>query len=188
MALLHTSSSRAAGRIKRVRSSLFKQFISLNNAIFSCFLETDYPQNSYLYERRLHIQKNKCLTYLMKLLDLSSRESSHFLYGEKIFSVMLDYASLRQRVSDHAVFLMCKEELLKILRAMNQVLWDAQQKTPNAAILLETNLEKLLEKIDSLENIYQNVLRVTAPDPMIFVLFINAIKLFEKGLRQCPFL
>lgn len=142
-----------------------KQLESLNNKIFSCFLEPDYPQNEYLYERRLHMQKNKCIKKI---------RNTHSFY-EKLFIIMLDYAQLRQRVSDHHTFSLCRVELIAIQQAINHLL-----QSPAKLNYIET----FEEKINRFEDIYQNVLRVTAPDPLVFMLFIDSLRQFGQSARE----
>ncbi|HLB41463.1 MAG TPA: hypothetical protein VJN02_01185 [Gammaproteobacteria bacterium] len=147
---------------------MLRHFISLNNDIFSCFVQSDYPHNEYLYERRLHIQKNKC----MRLM--------YDIQIDRLYTIMLDYALLRQRVNDHTIFAVCRMELLALQQAINQILFEKIVAFSNKKI--ESSIEILLEKIDRFENIYQNVLRVTAPDPMAFLLFIDSLRMFAKNI------
>ena len=99
-----------------------------------------------------------------------------------LFAIVLDYAQLRHRVGDHTVFGICHLELLSIQQAINKMISDliADSLTPP-----QDNV--LLEKIDRFEEIYQNVLRVTAPDPLVFVLFIDSLKMFGGNMKYVSF-
>ncbi|OGT44464.1 MAG: hypothetical protein A3F42_08410 [Gammaproteobacteria bacterium RIFCSPHIGHO2_12_FULL_37_34] len=95
---------------------------------------------------------------------------------DRFYSIMLDYSQLRHRVPDHTIFEICRHELIAIRQAINNILQNMIYFTVND----ERNIEILREKIDRFEDIYQNVLRVTARDPIAFVLFIDSLKMFGR--------
>lgn len=170
---------------------IIRQLITLNNEIFSCFLQLDYSDCLYLYEKRLHVQKIKCKAILAQLRQLVSQtpeeKRSHFdLTQQKlgqIYDLLLDAAQLRRRVSDYATFSLCRRELQDINQEINRLLdglvsvINKNHFTPDVAMLQQ--------KIDRLEDIYQHVLQVSAPEPLVFLLFIGSLQLLSKEIMTC---
>lgn len=152
----------------------------INKEIFSCFLNRDYVSHLYLFERRLHVQKinymrtMKRLRGVMRLSD--TRASVEKIDG--LFDILMDCAQLRRRVTDHTIFFLCADELAAIAQEIHKLLVDL--------ILFHQGKKKeldtfpLTEKIQLFENIYHNVLRVTAREPLAFLLFITSLKVFRE--------
>ncbi len=183
--------TKIVGWIRRAqRAALITHLISLQRDIFSCFLEDTYADNIYLYERRIHLQKAKCMRALLQLTRLQTpTEKNSF---SPLFDLMLDYAQLRWRVSDHTIFTICHDELAAINQAIITVLQQKQQQmTPPRSLTLQTqpslqqpmiDTEALAVAIDRFEENYQQVLQVTAREPLAFLLFIYSLKAFSKQI------
>jgi hypothetical protein len=146
----------------------------LNRDIFACFLERDYPDNKYQYEKRLHSQKMR----LMQTVSHSKKIGLTFANElTRIFEILLDLAQLRGRVSDFSIFQVCAIELTAIQDAMDQLLSGKSKDT-----------ERLFECIQRFEETYQHVLTVTAKEPLPFLLFIASLRAFSEaigGLERC---
>ena len=165
---------------------LIKNLVLLNTEIFQSFLQEDYLANLYLYEKRLRDEKNNCLQWLdLSWKKATSIETKNLLIQyDLLYAVMLDYAQLRGRVTDHTVFSLCQNELKDIMKAMNDIL---EAVVPREGAVSRTDIETmdtsiLSDKINYFEEIYQNVLRVTAPDPLVFILFINSLKKWSEEI------
>src|SRR3990167_1811350 len=78
----------------------------LNQEIFSCFLQPEYSDNIYLFERRIHLQKNKCIRAIYRLHDVGIVSQLNELYAN-----LMDMAQLRRRVKDYTLFDICRPEL-----------------------------------------------------------------------------
>lgn len=144
-------------RIDKARKSLR----SLNQAIFSCFLDSAYQDNLYLFERRIHLQKRNFMRAIMKV------SGSSLVHFNLLFDCMMNYAQLRWRITDFTVLSVCAKELNALCQAIDASL--AQKK--NAA-------SQLMFAIQQLEAVYQQVLQISSPDPLAFLLFIDGIKGF----------
>ena len=103
-------------------------------------------------------------------LRLGKKENYYRLY-----SLILDYSQLRHRVGDHTVFGVCRIELIAIKQAINKILLQIT--------FSQTNTLVLQEKIDRFEDIYHNIINITARDPAAFVLFISSLKIFSKEIE-----
>jgi hypothetical protein len=125
---------------------------ALSEEIFSCFLQSEYPDALYLYERRLHIAKLKCMRVL-----------TPDLYP--LYESLLDCAQLRSRIGDHHTFGACAQELRAIATDLSKALTDPK-----------FNRAQLETSINQLEDSYHNVLQIAARDPVVFLLFINSLK------------
>lgn len=154
---------------------------NLNDEIFSCFLQSEYADNLYLFERRLHVRKIECLQTLAKLrktAQQAKREDwSHALkQSELVFANMLDYAQLRRRVTDYATFSICSQELTQIFQAITQILKDAEKVQGRQTIEMHVNI--LRQYVHRLEENYNHVLQIASREPLPFLLFIYSLNTF----------
>lgn len=166
----------------------------LNKEIFACFLEPEYSDNIYLYERRLHVQKSQFLHALSRLREviqlvetkLNEKEiAAHELLLSNLdllYENMLDYSQLRRRVTDYATFSLCSQEMAKI---SNEI--DKSIDAVIAHVLSKkyyVNIQSLNQSINQLDNNYNNVLRIAAREPLVFLLFIDSLTAFSKRLED----
>lgn len=165
---------------------LLKHLRELNEDVFSCFLSLDYQQATYLFERRIHEQKNKCMMTLLKLSNMTQKEDmlKNTLVEKlkKIFLITIDYSLLRWRVSDPHTFSICKKELENIDQAISELYRSFYKKTTNIC------LKNLNMQLDSLEDNYQQVLQVSALAPLYFLIFIASLKTLSEvfdDFAQC---
>lgn len=164
----------------------------LNSDIFTCFFQVEYSDNIYLFERRIHEAKNKFIqsigfarkAYKSKAKKMSEDERSRIEESlrktDKLFDILLDCAQLRRRVSDHTIFLLCVEELKTIAVEIDNALTEIMRKLRNRNYQLQSL--KLSPQITRLEDSYQNILRVSAREPLVFLLFIFSLKELENEI------
>lgn len=161
---------------------------ALSEKIFSCLLSPDYNNNKYLFERRLHKQKNTCIQSLQQLIQASLFAEKKVLKDKKeiliflnqtlnsLFDIFIDCALIRQRVTDYSLFEICKDELqaldIEIAHYINHI---NDKSRPY-------DISNLNFAINKLESIYNTVLQVAAPEPLAFLLFIESLKELSKKL------
>jgi len=138
-----------------------KQLQNLTSDIFACFLQSNYEDNLYLYEHRIHTSKAKCI-------PLPPQQ-------QRIFNGLLDCGLLRWRVKDKSVFQVCHNEMVVLANTLK------------LSLTLKKNEDALSSAISAFENIYQNVLAVTAKEPLAFLLFIASLKVLKEACfaSQC---
>lgn len=163
-----------------------------NKEIFSCFLSPEYVNNLYLYERRIHTQKVKFMQSLNKSRDIimdttlkiasSDRDtmSQWLIKIEYIYTIILDCAQLRRRVTDHTVFGLCANEMDGISHEVTAIILELIKVL--AGNKGKVNAIALSVRIKHLDDNYQNVLRITAREPLVFVLFISSLKILNDEL------
>jgi hypothetical protein len=147
---------------------LLKHYALLSDDIFTCFLNPDYPKAVYLFERRIHLQKTKCIKSLLTF------EKSADSLSEKckiIFLIMMDCALLRFRVADHTTFNVCKTELENIQKALHHAF-----KKGDTAMLQRA--------IDAFYAQYEQVLQVAAATPLSFLIFIASLRSLAEALHD----
>lgn len=154
---------------------LLKHYALLSDDIFACFLNRDYPQSVYLFERRIHLQKTKCMTLLLQL-DQSAHPISEKL--KLIFLIMMDGALLRFRVADHNTFQVCASELKTIQLAVHHTLKNVLKNKQQSDIV------DLQRDIDSFYAHYEQVLQVAAASPLPFLIFISSLKSLAEALHD----
>ncbi len=154
----------------------------LNDEIFACFLQPSYLDTRYLFERRIHIQKNAFMQAMIALHHLKQSETHEMQKLNQLYDLMLSYAQLRWRISDHSVFLLCTDELSQLARIISSVLERASKQIRGKNFKLDFNYHQLPDAIESLEENYHQVLQVSAKEPINFLLFIANLKLFCEEL------
>lgn len=172
------------------------QLKKLNKEIFSCFLQPEYVDNIYLYERRLHVQKSKCLRAIDALRDLiqetkkneeNEKKQSSFQFLQKkldhFFELLLDGAQLRRRVTDHATFTICADELTSICQEIDKLLGGLIAHLLGKKLF--PNIDMLNEKINKLEESYNNILQISSREPLVFLLFIFNLKALSDEIMEC---
>lgn len=174
-ALFYKLSNRAYTQAAARRA--MRQMQALSNELFSCLLNPAYPTHVYLFERRLHVQKIKCTQSLSALHVNASTPLNVRL--NTLYDLLQDCAQVRWRVRDHSTFGVCKQELTAIQQELN-VLFDSaiSRSRPQAhdqSLVLEQHIQKL-------EELYQSVLQVVAPEPVVFLLFIDSLNHLRQQL------
>lgn len=162
------------------------QLDAVANEVFACLLQPDYAETIYLFERRLHEQKNKLMQSILLLHQVSKEKKMNEATQEwliatltqldALFALLLECAMVRWRVMDQSVFALCRNELLavygemcKLLSSLVRVIRAKQE---------NIDLESFKHSVQLLEENYQHVLQVAAPDPLALLLFIDSLKLF----------
>jgi hypothetical protein len=171
---------------RRSEAQVFYRLDKLASVILSCFTTSDYSENVYLYERRVHKQKIKCLG---TMAELAARETgitkpARCLSTEMqtFFEIILDIGQLRRRVTDHTVFALCPNEMIAIqlsIALMFRAFASRQNKEQ-----LELSMLSFERDLYQLENIFETVIKVTAREPLAFVLFLSALKSLLQHGRQ----
>jgi uncharacterized membrane protein YccC len=170
-----------------------RELRQLNKEIFSCLLQPEYAENVYLFERRLHLQKEKasharqCLHHAIEQLEAKLHEEEKILLKDffakvsLLYKMMLDYAQIRWRVADHSTFAVCAPELEAINDEINSILTESIHLLRHKKYHLHT--ARLKEKITKLEENFHYVLQVAAREPLVFLLFISSLKAFDGEIN-----
>jgi uncharacterized membrane protein YccC len=159
-----------------------RQLEELTQEIFTCFLEADYAENKYLFEHRIHVQKNKVLYILNQLKKAASTKPQHDKINQlrNLYILLIDAGQLRNRIKDYSVFQVCHTELLKIKNAIKKNLAEVSKTYKNAS---EVDTNDFSEHLIQLEDNYTHVLQVAAPDPLAILLFIITLKNLRDELE-----
>lgn len=155
----------------------------LANEIFSTF-QVDYQDNLYLFERRIHAEKLKCLQAMEKVQAVVSQTNNMAMQQQmdiikQCYDTLLECAALRIRVTDLTIFSLCTNELNGLLTEIENLFAQLSMSIKQQKFEL-LNTQKLAEQINRFEEINQNILQVTAPEPDIFVLFAASLKKLEQ--------
>jgi len=166
----------------------------LNTDIFACLLDAEYPDNHYLYEHRIHKQKNCFMVIMLRLREMDNILHKKISLSEKVaheqrldqlnllFDNMLDYSQIRRRVTDYSTFSVCSQELKSIKTEINRSIDGAIANMGNKKLYLNT--ESLVQQINQLESSYHNVLQIASREPLTFLLLIDSLTAFSKNLDE----
>lgn len=172
-----------------------RELIVLNNEIFSCLLTQHYPVNIYLYEKRLHIQKNKYMSAIYRLRKLTAameknnvvKSSDKLIFMqnkiEHFFDLMLSGSELRRRVTDYATLIIWEPELIAIHNDITLVYSGFIKLVMGKSWHLD--ISSLQRNIQKLDEIYNHVLTVSSREPLVFLLYIFNLKTFSDELAEC---
>lgn len=171
-----------------------KNLKRLNHEIFSCLLLPEYSDNIYLFEKRLHVQKNRFMRSLMRLREIVQLVEIKMNVHEKevyltlltkldlLYSNMLDYSQIRRRVSDHTTFSVCSDELGEIAKEIDKSIDGMIAHMAKKQYYI--NAKMLAIKIKLLDDNYQNVLQIAAREPLVFMLFIDSLNAFNQRIEE----
>ena len=113
-------------------------------------------------EKKIHQQRIRVAKVIQKRLELMP-----------IVDIIFSLNQLRHRVTDVSIYEICARELKEI-----------EKTSINFLLKGELFSEIFLKKIHEFEAIYNNTLRVVAPDPMIFLFFIQDLYAFHEQVEQ----
>lgn len=156
----------------------------MSSVIFTCLLSPDYPDNIYLYERRVHKQKIKCLNRmsLLSAREKAAGKSVRVSYEmQTLFEMIIDIGQIRRRVTDHTVFALCSDELTGINVAINQTFTALGA---NNQKKIADGLRLLYKYIIQFESNYEHILRVTAREPLVILLMLGTLKSLLEECQQ----
>ena len=131
-------------------SACLKIISQLQKLFLEIYIKRDYPQKHYFYERKIHYHFIKTLRKLRVLRRFAKPERVENML--RLFDAVIAVGQLRYRVKDYSTFEMIEPELQAL------------------SVSIQT------EKVIAVENNYYNTLSVAAADPLVFLLFIDALK------------
>lgn len=165
----------------RIRKITFYHLRHYATAVFDSLTSADYPDAVYYYERCLHKEKVKCMHGITALIRLEQEGMGEPGFTatqiQNIFALLVDISQIRRRNSDHTAFALCAPELVNLEQVIVQLLDAcARQNIEQLSQLLEVLQSRVMQLDDNLENI----IKVAAREPVVFVLFRTALqKLYD---------
>lgn len=166
----------------------------LNGIIFSCFLDAEYSDNIYLYERRMHNAKNRfmqSISRLREMIKLVENQSSTMAAGQYrvilqkldfIYGNMLDYSQLRRRVPDFTTFSLCSQEMNEVRQEIDNAIVSTAAHFTNKKYY--PGRDSLSRSISRFEGNYSNVLQVASRDPLPFLFFMDSLQVLAQSLES----
>lgn len=173
--------------------TIVQELRKLSEEIFENCLVSEYGDSVYLFERRLHLQKNKTMRAFDKLRQWMLLKSWHANEKEALqalttrlhhlYALLLDCAQLRFRITDYTTLDICKQEMTEVAHELD-ILFAVCMKPHRKIPSDELKLALLEQKIKRLEENYQHVLQVAAPEPLIFLLFIAGLQAIHLEMTE----
>jgi len=163
--------------------------VKLQEIIFTIYLKRDYADRHYFYEKEIHEKQQEVLRashqckILLKLFLAAHRIFFQTIVKrlEVLHETMLALSLLRYRLKDYATLAVGEAELKNVLSASILSFQNAEYTIKKEGHLIDNTL--LEGAIHAYENIYHDVLRVVAKDPVIFLFFINNLYSLQEGLH-----
>lgn len=169
---------------RRSKKQVLHRLSRLSENIFACLISPEYSDNHYLFERRIHKEKIKCLTAMALLAQREIAAEATDVTADKmqtLFEMLVDIGQIRRRVTDHTVFSLCTDEIKGIdLSIKNMFAAFASGESGQQ----EAALSVLVRYITQLESTFEHVLRVTAREPLVFVLMLASLKTLAQQCRE----
>lgn len=163
---------------------LFRAFGKLTTDLFNCLLEPAYPDNVYLFERRIHKQKIQCLIQIAMVVKYAPRryDAAPGREAQLFFEILMDIGQVRRRVTDHTAFGICASELSQIESDVVRIFDACAAGKPYADLVpLIAGLGRAIER---LEGTVEQVIRVASREPVVFVLFVASLKALLRQFRN----
>lgn len=114
-------------------------------------------------DKQVHQQRIRTLSAIRK-------NTEHVGILNHVVDIIFSLNQLRHRIKDFSIFEVCARELNDIANTSVAFIQDASK----FSAIFE-------EKIHHFETLYNNTLRVVAPDPLVFLFFIHDLyALYEK--------
>ncbi|MES2216846.1 MAG: hypothetical protein V4501_00400 [Pseudomonadota bacterium] len=179
----------SARQLKWALANCLLKAASLSEAIFSVYLARDYEQRLFVYEKKLHWQRNAFLTSLVtvreSLMEFDNAKRPSFVKllqsVEQIYEILLAIGLLVYRVSDHSTFEVANKELLALNEGLKAYLLALAAQLQRGQLAAPTTFT---DSIQELQDINHDALQVVAPDPMVFILFIQDFMALNEIFAQ----
>ncbi|SRR5579883_276817 len=154
----------------------FKKLVRLQQLYFSIYLNKDYADQDFFYERKLHYLKARFVKEMnfSRFVCKKMRNNAIFNDLNDLFCVVISTGSLRYRVKDHATFEIFSVEMNELSTILAHIDKMNELKT-------QEKLHAIMKRFDDL---YETTLQVVSNEPLKFIIFIDelkaAIHLFQK--------
>lgn len=148
-----------------------KELNQLQQTILTCLVEPNYSDKRYQFERRMHLQKYQFMRSAGEYAELSKENMAAQLL--QLYSVLLESALIRWRISDFNIFSFGQKELQTISQALNQIF----------SSKFKQGLQLLNDSIDQLDDLYENILKVTAKEPLPVLLFVGSLRSMQNEIQ-----
>ncbi len=152
----------------------FKALAEFTQILFNSFEASYYPQHVYSVERALHFKRLRCLSVIETWQPIVERSGTTMAYTclQESFTLLVDASQLRFRISDFTVFGLCADEI----KQLSQVLVTGLTQLEHQADLTSAQLAPIQRALAEWDAIYQQVINVSAREPIVFILFAETLK------------
>lgn len=159
--------------LQKVLQSYFYQANTLQQILFSIYLQRDYGNNRLNYEKKIHHQ----LSNVFESLGLLRKHASEEIVSscEKLTECLISLGNLRYRIKDHATFEVCDLELRKISNELSKLF-------NHIMIGRKLNVMDYKHAIKKFKKNYENTLTLITNEPVYFLIFIETLLDIKKEL------
>lgn len=151
---------------KNNHSAIYREFNYFQEIIFMIYLNRDYVERHYFYEKQLHQLR---LTIFSKILKHPATHLDIF------FEILTSLGNLRYRIKDLSILEVCELELRNISKNLSILL--TQKKCS------EKNDTNFLNSIHAFESMYRKTLQVVVQEPLDLLIFIQNLFDLHAELR-----
>ena len=152
----------------------FRALAEFTQTLFAGLAASYYPQNTYSVERALHFSRTRCLSVIdaWQRVGVPTDLQATLMRLQETFTLLIDASQLRFRISDFTVFGLCADEI----HGLGNALVAALRQLEYHQQLAPAELARLQQALAQWDVIYQQVINVSAREPVVFVLFTEALK------------
>ncbi len=168
-------------RRRRQLKQFYCALAALQRNIFACYLEEDYPEARHAYETRLRRAHHAVFAAMQVLRRIEGVVTHHSIINKlaRLYEAVIALGQLRLRVSDRALFTVWRQELLAMTDVLGKIF---QQRSCAPYVDMQSDLQALQYVKENLEDVYHGALRITAPEPLIFLFFIEDLTAVSDAL------
>ncbi|HEX2548265.1 MAG TPA: hypothetical protein VHM20_00440 [Gammaproteobacteria bacterium] len=164
-------------RKKSLRNAFFT-LAKLNEFFFYAYLKTDFLENEAQYAKIFVENRKNFFQAMQKVRALNADHADLVQLLEQLYENIFSLHLLRFRVKDYTIFAVCRQDLQNIQVLTTKLLLQLGKSFSHPALIAT---DHLISQIHELESVYHRTLKVLAPDPSIFLFFIqDLLTLSEK--------
>lgn len=160
-------------RIKKLFATCLRALAKLQVTLFDFYIKRHWMARYPAYEKKLYHQRMTLLHRLQHLRRVTNNKKDKKIMNgiEHLHEIICSLHQLRFRVSDYSIFEICDREMTALQKTTRLVLLQLSKTSSMQTAVV-------LEKIHAFEAIYHRALHVVAPDPIVFLFFIQNLYAF----------
>lgn len=158
---------------QKTHEKFFTAANQIHEMIFSIYHHRDYVEKRYQYEKKLHKLRFNLMQIMQRARFVLTADALSQL--ENIYELLFSLGFLRLRITEHVTFEVSDREFTHLTQAIKKIF---------AALgrAEEADLRALSNAIDAFEIINQNTLQVVTYDPMVYLMFIQDLRMLSNAL------
>ncbi len=169
-------------RMRRAYRKVCDSLDRLQSAFFACYLMGYAGASRLSVEAQIEAAQQRLFAAIRSLRN-TSPPAAFLSQVERLYETVFSFGHLRLRVSDPAVFTLCQRELSDMTRLLSDVLLSLPASSKRFSRQTSDKLAAFAAVMTAFEDVYQGALRITAPEPLVFLFFLSDMTAFRQEVE-----